>query len=278
VSRSAATPWHVPDTVLDRFAAIDEASLPDPALWSAEAHLERCPGCRARLTRAMAAHNPETLAFVESTRVELAARMATLPPPAQPSRRGPAQRLTGGLLVSRLAACVAVLLVAALLDLAADAAAGEPSWVLLIAPVLPLLGVAASWSRALDPAHELVAATPARGLALLLRRSLVVLLLVVPAALLADALVGEGGEAVWLLPSLALTATGLALGSLVDMGRAMSALAAAWGVGVVAPALASREVPAVLDAAWLPAWAALTILAAGVIAVRRHSYRRLIGG
>ncbi len=278
MSRSAATTWHVPETVLDRFAAIDEASLPDPVLWSAEAHLERCPDCRARLTRAMVAHNPETLAFVESTHVELAARMATLPPPARPSRRGPAQRLTGGLLVSRLTACVAVLLVAALLDLAADAAAGEPSWVLLIAPVLPLLGVAASWSRALDPAHELVAATPARGLALLLRRTLVVLLLVVPASLLADALVGQGGEAVWLLPSLALTATALALGSFVDMGRATSALAAAWGIGVVAPALASREAPAVLEAAWLPAWAALTILAAGVIVVRRHSYRRLIGG
>jgi hypothetical protein len=276
-SSTTAGTWHVPETLLDRFAAIDEASLPGPVLWSVEAHLERCPDCRARLTRTMAARSPETLALVESTHSELAARIAALPPAARPSRRGLTQRLTGGMLVSRLAACVAVLLVAALLDLAADTAAGAPSWVLLAAPVLPLLGVAASWSRALDPAHELVAATPARGLRLLLRRTLVVLVLVVPASLLADALVGTGGEAAWLLPCLALTASGLALGSFVDMGRATIAVAAAWGVGVVAPALASNEAPELLEGAWLPAWAALTILAAGVIAMRRHAYRRLIG-
>jgi hypothetical protein len=274
---TTADAWHVPETLLDRFAAIDEASLPAPALWSVEAHLERCPDCRARLTRAMAARTPETLALVESTHVELSARIAALPPAAGPSRRRPLQRLTGGILISRLAACVAVLVLAALLDLAADAEAGAPSWVLLVAPVLPLLGVAASWSRALDPAHELVAATPARGLRLLLWRTLVVLVLVVPAALLADALVGTGDEATWLLPCLALTATGLALGSFVDLGRATSAVAAAWGVGIMAPAVASQEVPAVLEGAWLPVWAALTILAGGVIALRRHAYRRLIG-
>jgi hypothetical protein len=280
VRRSGSTrtdAWHVPDALLDRFAAIGEPSLPASALWSVEAHLERCPDCRARLSRAMAARSPETLALVESAHEELSARIAALPPAAGPSRHRPLQRLTGGVLVSRLAACVAVLLVALLLDLAAGAGSGAPSWVLLVAPVLPLAGVAAAWSRALDPAHELVAATPARGLRLLLWRTLAVLALVVPVALLADALVGTGDEATWLLPSLALTATGLALGSFVDIGRAASAIAAAWGVGVMAPAIASQEVPAVLEGAWLPVWAALAILAAGVVALRRQAYRRVAG-
>ena len=50
------------------------------------------------------------------------------------------------------------------LDLADSAAGGAfPSLVLLLAPVAPLLGVAAAWSRRLDPAYELVVASPGRA-------------------------------------------------------------------------------------------------------------------
>ena len=266
--------WHVPAAQLERFAEIDGPSLPPSALWSTEAHLERCPECRAQLTRIMAVRSPELLTLVESTRTELAARMATLPA-ARPRPRRRLTRVAGGLLTSRLAACVAVLLAATLLDLAAGTgSSGAPSWVLLAAPVLPLLGVAAGWSRALDPAYELVAATPAAGLALLLRRTCVVLVVVVPASLAAGVVAGAGEQAVWLLPCLALTTAALALGSVMDLARATGAIGAAWAIGVVAPALAMHETPAALEPAWLPAWAALSVLAAGVIALRRNAYRR----
>lgn len=267
--------WHASDALLARFAALDGPVLPVPTRWSVEAHLERCPQCRATLTQVMAADAPEVLALVESARTELDARMAALPA-ARPRRRF-ARRLTGGVLLSRLLACVAVLVAAALLDVAAGARDdGAPSWLLLAAPVLPLLGVAASWGRALDPAHELVAATPAAGVRLLLWRTLVVLLVVVPASLLADMLTGTGDQAAWLLPCLALTAATLALGSAIDMSRAAATTAAAWALGVIAPAVAMDETPAVLEPSWLPMWAALIVVAAGAIALRRNAYRHVL--
>jgi hypothetical protein len=255
--------WHVPDAQLERFAAGPE--LPTPTQWSIDAHLERCADCRARLAQVVP---PEIGVLVD----EVHASLGELPP-VHPRRRRPAPRVTGGLLLSRLAACLTLLLAATLLDLAA-AETASPSWVLLVAPVLPLVGVAASWSRALDPAHELVSGTPAAGLPLLLRRTLVVLLLVVPATLLAGLVTGEGDRAAWLLPCLALTAAALALGGVMDLARATCLVAAAWAAGVVAPALALDETPALLEPAWLPAWAALSVVAAAAIALRRNAYRK----
>jgi hypothetical protein len=147
--------------------------------------------------------------------------------------------------------------------------------VLLAAPVLPLIGVAASWTRALDPAHELVAGTPAAGLPLLLWRTLVVLAIVVPVALLAGVVTGADGPAAWLLPCLALTAAALEIGSVVGLVRATCAVGVAWAAGVVLPALATASTPAALEPSWLPVWTALALAAAGVIAQRRHAYRRL---
>ena len=149
---------------------------------------------------------------------------------------------------------------------------------LLAAPVLPLIGVAASWTRALDPAHELVAGTPAAGLQLLLWRTLVVLAVVVPAALVAGAVTDADGLATWLLPCLALTVAALALGSVTGLVRATCAVGVAWAAGVVLPALATQEMPAALEPGWLPAWIALIVVGAGVIALRRRTYRRLMEG
>jgi hypothetical protein len=274
----ATEAWHVPDALLDRFAALDEPALLPPELWSVEAHLENCSACRVRLTPLVAVRSPDVSALVEHVEAELRGRLGALPAPASRPWHTLARRLTGALLISRLAACLAVLVAATLLDLAAGAGdGGTPSWVLLAAPVLPLAGVAASWTRALDPAHELVAGTPAAGLPLLLWRTLVVLALVVPVALIAGVVTGADGPAAWLLPCLALTGAALALGSVIGLMRATSAVGAAWAAGVVLPALAMHEMPAALEPSALPAWTALTIVAAGVIALRRRTYRRLTG-
>jgi hypothetical protein len=278
--RPVAQDWHVPKGQLERFAAVDTSPLPIDAVWSVEAHLESCPDCRDELARIVPAGSPEIAALVDNAYTGLDERLAGLPATPRPRpARELVQRLTGGLLISRLAACVAILIAAALLDVASHAGGADAlSWVLLAAPVLPLVGVAASWSRALDPAHDLVAATPTAGLPLLLQRTLAVLLVVVPISLLAGAFSDVGDQATWLLPCIALTAAAIALGGLVGMARATWAIAAAWTIGVVAPALAEQASPAALEPSALPAWAALAALAAGVTALRRDSYRRPLDG
>ena len=122
---------------------------------------------------------------------------------------------------------------------------------LLVAPVAPLLGVAAVWSAGLDPAHELVVASPRAGLYLVLRRTLAVLVVVIPALTVAGWLAGAS-PARWLLPCLAFTAGALALGELIGLRRAAAALALAWTAGVITPSVLTARTPVVLEPASLP--------------------------
>jgi hypothetical protein len=85
-------------------------------------------------------------------------------------------------MVPWLAMVGSVTLLALLLDLV-DTASGEVSLVLLLAPILPVLGVAASWSEGLDPSYELTASVPRAGLYLVLRRTASALAVVIPALL-----------------------------------------------------------------------------------------------
>jgi hypothetical protein len=149
-----------------------------------------------------------------------------------------------------------------------------PSWIVLVAPALPLFGVAAGWSRELDPAWDLVATTPAAGLGLLLSRTLAVLAVVIPAALVAGVATGASGVATWLLPCLGLTASALALGAVMPMAGATALAGSGWAAGVAVPALVAQATPALLEPGWAPAWAALTIAAAAVVAARRTAYHR----
>jgi hypothetical protein len=146
-----------------------------------------------------------------------------------------------------------------------------PSLALLLAPIAPVAGVAAAWARGLDPAHELVAATPRAGLYLVLRRTLAVLVVVIPLMAVAT----WTSPLRWLLPCLAFTVATLALGGFVGVSRAAVGLITAWAALVVGPSLVSQRLPSVLEPAALGAWAA--VLVAGVIVVRLRAtvYTRL---
>jgi hypothetical protein len=163
------------------------------------------------------------------------------------------------------------------LDVADGAAGGRfPSLVLLVAPVAPLVAVASAWSRRLDPAYEVVAASPRAGLDLVLRRTLAVLAVVIPVLAAAGAVVGVS-PARWLLPCLAFTAGALALGEVVGLHQATRGLAAVWIVAVAGPSLVADRVPVVLDPASRPVWLAALIGTAALLALRRHIYTRPIG-
>ena len=269
---------HASPQLLGRYAEGDPSIGPE-ALWSVEAHLEACADCRAALADAVRLRSPATVSTLDRVRAGLDGELAREPRSLAPRHRYPhLARWTAPTLLRWLAMTAVIVLTGVGFDLANQASGGRyPSLVLLLAPVAPLLGVAATWARGSDPAYELVAATPRAGLYLVLRRTLAVLIGVIP--LLAGA--GwwvDASPARWLVPSLAFTVGALALGSVVGVPRAAGGLALLWGTVVVAPSLASARPPVVLDPASLPAWAALTAVVALVLVVRRAAYRALPSG
>ncbi|MEV7186927.1 zf-HC2 domain-containing protein [Kitasatospora sp. NPDC093102] len=271
---------HASRQLIDDYARGDVTIAAD-TVWALEAHLETCAPCRSHLAASVATGAPGIAALVETVRAGLEPQLDAAVKVA--SRRHRPRWVSSWLtpaMTPWLAMTAVVTLVALLLDAAAPSEVlGGSSPVSLVAPVLPLCGVAASWSSGLDPAHELTASTARAGLPLLLRRTTSVLVVVLPALLLGGWLTGTMTAGQWLLPSLAFTSTALALGSVVGVTRAAVGLAVAWGVAVVAPASVTGRVPAVLQLALqpdrLPVWGLLLALGTGAVIARRDAYSTL---
>ncbi|QFZ24856.1 zf-HC2 domain-containing protein [Saccharothrix syringae] len=247
--------------MIARYAA--GAELPADRLWAVEAHLETCELCRLRLADAAP---PEVTGLT-------AAVWAGLEPAGQPA---PVRRRPGWWVTPAVAPWLVMTGLVVLATLFLDFVAPRdemPPVLLLLAPVVPVLGVAGAWTRALDPAHELVASTARAGLELVLRRTLAVLVVVLPALLLGGRLVGAS-PADWLLPSLAVTSVALALGSVVGVRRAAVATAVAWVAFVVGPALVLGVVPVVLVPGAAAGWAVALVGGATAVFFRSASYAR----
>jgi hypothetical protein len=263
---------HVTTAALERYAT-GGAGIGADALWAVEAHLESCAPCRERLADAVARHSPETVSLLALVQANLASEVARSP--RMPPRRLPGRvsRWAPPGLWPRLAMTLLVLAAALGLDLAASSQT-VPSLVLLVAPVAPLLGVAAVWSVGLDPAHELMVASPRAGLYMVLRRTLAVLVVVIPALIVAGWPVGAS-PARWLLPCLAFTAGALALGELIGLRWAAAALALVWTAGVITPSVLAARTPVLLEPASLPYWAGLIAVIAVALVLRRDMYTGL---
>jgi hypothetical protein len=263
---------HIGAVALERYATGD-MDIGADAVWAVEAHLESCAPCRDRLAQAVARRSPETTSLLRRVQTSLATERQRSP--QMPARRLPrrtARWLPPGLL-PRMVMSVLVIAAALGLDLA-GASRVLPSLVLLVAPVAPLLGVAAVWSAGLDPAHELVVASPRAGLYMVLRRTLAVLVVVIPLLTLAGWLAGES-PARWLLPCLALNAGALALGELIGLRWAAGALVLAWTAGVITPSVLAERAPLLLEPATLPYWAGVIVMIAVVLLLRRDAYTAL---
>ncbi len=288
--RSAA--WHVPGAALAGYA---HGHLTAAQSWSVEAHLEACALCRTQLTRVLSDLAP---AAQEGSDLAAALRLAeasratlTLQPlPAQghvragsPSRRRRVLFFAGaGAGAAYGLAVVLVLGVAAVLDLigASPAHGGDRvPLTLLLAPALPLLGVALAYGPRADPAYELVASTPLGGLPLLLWRTVACLAVAVPAGVGAGLATGAGvGAAAWLLPCLGLTATLLAVGPVVGLRRAAALLAAAWSALVLVPWSASWDAARVLPLTpqAVGVWLLVLVGLGAVVALRSSRYQLLL--
>ncbi|WP_329576065.1 zf-HC2 domain-containing protein [Kitasatospora sp. NBC_01250] len=267
---------HASTRLIEDYARGD-MQLDADRVWALEAHLETCAPCRSRLATCVADEAPGVAALVHTVRAGLEPLLdAAVQAPAR--RRRP--RWVSAWLTPAgapwLAMTVAVGLLALLLGALMPSVAFDGSSLMtLVAPVLPLCAVAASWSRAMDPAYELTASTARAGLPLLLRRTAAVLVVVLPGLLLEGWLTGAMTAAQWLLPSLAFTSTALALGSVIGVTRAATAVVALWGVAVATPALASSRAPLALLSDHLPLWGLLLALGCGAVIARRHAYSAL---
>lgn len=148
---------------------------------------------------------------------------------------------------------------------------------LVLAPLVPVLGVAMAYGPSADPAYEVQLATPMRGLRLVAIRAATVLgvsiAVIVPLGLLNAT--SRPMAAAWLLPALAVTTGSLAAMTFLTPRLATTAAGGAW----VLVALIGRGA----SADWLGAFAPIgqlgalvaTIVFAGVSMLRRTSFDRL---
>jgi hypothetical protein len=253
---------HLPGELVRRYARGDE-DIPADQLWALEAHLESCGPCRELL----AGHADAVTDLVDAVWSRLDVRE---PPPV---RHKWLNTWAAPAALPWLGMSVLATFVAAFFDLLTRGGDG-PSLVLLLAPVLPVLGVAAAWAKGMDPAYEIVSATPRSGLYLIFRRTSAVLVVLIP-LLVAVGLPLGASPGLWLLPCLAFTVGTLALGGLVGMSRAAIGLGVAWVAFVAGPSVLTADLPAVLLPVSLPYWGLIIVGCAAVLAFRADTYARL---
>jgi predicted anti-sigma-YlaC factor YlaD len=225
-----ASTWHLDDVLAQRYA---DGGLSPATAASVEQHLMACPDCRGLVGGRAVAAEPDRFAGIWSEIVE----------EVHAPRRGPVERALRALGVSdstsrilattptlRGAWLSAIVLVLLLALYVAHASPRGAFLFVSLAPVLPLLGVIATFGPPGDPSSEMAAAAPYSRLRLLTARTAFVLAsTLLPALAVSRFLPGDRWFAVaWLLPGLALTTATLAAAHWVPVHRAAIGLLTLW--------------------------------------------------
>jgi hypothetical protein len=272
------TTWHADRELLAGYVA---GTTGRARTASVEAHLLTCASCRAAVAPLVAsdrlARNLDVITErVDQPRANVIEQL--LRRVGVPDRIGRVLTVTPSALGAWLTAIVVAVLVAGIVDLRGGS--DRASFLVLVAaPLLPLTGIAAVFSTRGDPARELVVAAPTSGFEVLLIRALAVLAPAIVFAAVAAALVPERGwdPVLWLVPSFALTATTLALGSWFPVRWVAWALGGIW---VAAAAISIRGVPSAdlvdhfiaFRAAGQLVLVAVALAASAVVVLRRHAF------
>ena len=217
-----------------------ELSVTAATAAAIEAHLMSCAGCRAELA--------DVAISADAGLVNQQSVWDGVLESVDRPKRSITERLLGVMRVRpdtakllattpalRLAWLAAVVFVAAFAVAAARMEEDGPWLLLVIAPLLPVAGVATAYGPALDPTYEIGLAAPVSGLRLTLLRTLAVIATTLPLLAVA-ALVAPGSGWVvfgWVLPSFALVAITLALSTAISPERAGVVVGVGWLVAVV---------------------------------------------
>ncbi len=254
--------WHADADLLERYVT---GSLSDAAAWSLEAHVVECETCRTSLDgvagEVTGPRLEATWSMVVSgvRRVERGRMERALWRLGVPEHVARLMVATPALTRSWVLAVVVTL--GASVVLAWVAPGRSPLLFLLVAPLLPVAGVAASFGPRIDPAYEVAVVAAMSSFRLLLLRTVSVLsvsLLLGGAA--AVAMPGAGWLMVsWLLPACALTGVLLAASTRWSPVRCGGVVAAGWGALVLVASTSARS--------WLVFGPTGQVLAATVIVV-----------
>lgn len=279
--------WHAGLDLVDAYL---EHRLDYAQAASVEAHLAGCTTCRSSLVQqsrrthsAVARHEASWDALVERVdrpRLNWLERvLVRCGAPEHVARLVSSSELTRGWWL----AGVSVLFMAALLAQHGTGVTGVAAFVLL-APVLPVAGITMAYGAMGEAAYEIAVVAPYSSLRRALVRSVTIVALWLPAAMILSlGLPGAVPPVVWLLPALALSALTLALSSFVEPVRAASILLALWLVSAVpvSRGLHRRDVDVLIEglpqahAAGQAVFLALSLGALVVVILRRSSFERL---
>jgi Putative zinc-finger len=273
------TTWHTSETALR--AWVDGTC--GPALGaSVEQHVLRCAECRAQVAdlvpaAPLAAGWEAVVAAVEVPRPSILERWL------RRAGMSPADTVIMATAPRVLVAWFACLLGLLGFTFVARDVGGQDGGLvafLLVAPLLPVAGVALAYGPGADPSYEVVLASPYRMFRLVLLRSAAVLATALPIIAGVGLLlpIATSTAVAWLLPALGFTVVVLAVGTWVKAEYAAGAIAVAWA-GAVLWSVRAEDPLALLAPLTLLGYAIVLAGAAAVLASRlvaATSPRRLL--
>lgn len=266
--------WHLDEATLRAY--VDGRPLTVVGA-SVETHLVECSVCRVRLGELMPRQAVDLAWSAIRSHVETPRRSL----PERLINRWGVSTEVARLLVAVPAfrgAWLLGLLVVTIFAATAALFAGEYGMALflIVAPLAPVAGVAASFGGDADPCHELVTVTPYSAVRMLLLRTAGVLATSLPVTLLAGlALPGPAWMGVaWLTPAAAGVALTLLLAPVFGATAAAATMAACWSAAVVFASRLSEPIEAVEPTMQL-VFAVITLVAVAAIALRQPSFEHL---
>ncbi len=147
---------------------------------------------------------------------------------------------------------------------------------LVVAPLVPVLGVGLAYGPGVDPASDMTVATPLSGFRLLLLRSVTVLATSVLFGGIGAILIApDHGLRVlaWMLPALALTTATLALATAVPTRLAAGLVAGGWLAIVIAVTRLADDL-SLFGGPTQPLYLVLALVAGVLLAVRREVFEQ----